>query len=99
RHQQSQLKLARAVFFDRYSLEIARQKTFDDSGGIISETRYSDWKDFEGVRFPSAISIRRPKDGYELAITIVSAKFNQPDMTAQRFVLEQPPGAKVMEIR
>ncbi len=99
RERQSQLRLARAVYFDRYSLEIARQKTFDDSGGIVSETRYSEWKDYDGIRFPSGIVIRRPKDGYELAITVVSAKFNPPDLTAQQFVLEQPPGAKVTEIR
>jgi hypothetical protein len=93
-----ELKLSRAVYFDRYSLEIARQKTFDEAGGVVSETRYDEWKDYEGVRFPSAIVIRRPKDGYEVTMTIVSATFNAP-LTPQQFALEQPPGAKVTEIK
>jgi len=99
REHEEQLRLARAVYFDRYSLAISRQKTFDDSGAIVSETRYSDWKDFDGVRYPSTIEIRRPKDGYEVTMTVITAKFNPTDLTPQQFVLEQPPGAKVTEIK
>ncbi len=93
-----QLRLARAVYFDRYTLDIVQQKTFDDAGDIVSETRYSDWRENDGVQFPWTIVIRRPKDGYEVTMTLISAQFNA-NLTAQQFVLEQPPGAKVTEIK
>jgi hypothetical protein len=65
----------------------------------VSETRYSDWRDFDGVKFPAMIVIRRPKDGYEVTMSVISAKFNPPDLGPQQFVLEQPPGAKLTEIK
>jgi len=98
REREGQLRLTRAVYFERYALEIARQKTFNDAGEIVSETRYSDWRDYDGGRFPTTLVIRRPKDGYEVTMTVVSAKFN-PELTVQQFALEQPPGAKVTEIK
>jgi hypothetical protein len=99
REDQGQLHLSRAVYFDRYTLEINRQKTFDGSGEIISETRYADWKDYDGGRFPSEIVIHRPKDGYEVTMTVVSLKINPPDLTEAQFALEQPPGSKLTEIK
>ena len=99
REDRGQLRVHRAVYFDRYTLDIVRQKSFDESGEILSETRYSEWKDYEGNAFPSTIVIRRPKDGYEVTMTVVSIKFNPPDLTPEQFVLEQPPGAKLTEIK
>jgi hypothetical protein len=99
REEQGQLRLVRSIFFDRYTLQIVQQKTFDAQGGIVSETRYSDWKDTDGVPFPWTIVIRRPKDGYEVTMTLVSQKINPPDLQAQQFVLDQVPGAKVIEIK
>jgi hypothetical protein len=99
RERAGDLRLTRAVYFDRYTLEIVRQKTFADSGETISETKYSDWRDFDSVKFPATIVIRRPKDGYEMTMTLVSAKFNTPELSDQQFVLEQPPGSKVTEIK
>jgi len=94
-----QLRLARAVYFDRYTLSIARQKTFDESGGVISETRYSDWKDYDRISYPSTVVIRRPKDGYEVTIAVVSVRFNPADLGDPQFVFDQPQGAKLIEIK
>ncbi|HWZ33705.1 MAG TPA: hypothetical protein VNX18_20330 [Bryobacteraceae bacterium] len=99
REEQGELHLVRAVYFDRYTLEISRQKTVDAAGEIISETRYADWKDYEGIKFPSEIVIRRPKDGYEVTMTVVSMKFNPTDLGSAQFVLEQPVGARLTEIK
>ena len=96
---QGQRHIKRAVYFDRYTLHIVRQKTFDESGGIVSETRYSDWKNYDPILYPSTILMRRPKDGYELTMTLVSEKFNPQDLTDSQFALEQPQGVKVVEIR
>ena len=96
---QGQPILERSVYFDRYTLTIVMQKTFDETGATVSETRYSDWKGFDGIPFPSTIVIRRPKDGYELTMTIVSLRFNPPDVTSEQFALEQPAGVKVVEIK
>lgn len=90
-----QLQLMRNVYFDRYTLDINRQKTFDASGNITSDTRYAAWKPFNGIAFPTDIDIQRPQDGYELALTVQEMKINTPEVTAEKFVLNQPPGSKL----
>jgi outer membrane lipoprotein-sorting protein len=93
--QGDQLRLMRNIYFDRYTLEINRQKTFDANGYIKSDTKYSEWRTFNGIGFPTLIDIQRPQDGYELILTVLDMKINQPEVTAEKFVLNQPPNAKV----
>jgi len=93
--EQGQLRLKRAVFFDRYTLRIARQKTFAPSGATISETLYSEWKPYGEIPYPSVIQIRRPIDGYEVTMTVVDMAMNTPEVTPAKFELKQPPDARV----
>jgi hypothetical protein len=99
RQEQGELRLIRSIFFDRYSLDITRQKTFTPEGGIVSETKYADWKPYETVSFPSTITIRRPVDGYEVIMDVVEMHVNPGDMTADKFVLTQPPGSQLQRLK
>jgi hypothetical protein len=99
RHEQDQLTLTRSIYFDRYSLQITQQKTFDASGTIESDTKYGDWKDYNGLPYPSAIDIQRPKDNYEVQLTLVSMKINTSDITPGKFVLELPPDYRLQELK
>ncbi|HEX3682935.1 MAG TPA: hypothetical protein VHU83_10375 [Bryobacteraceae bacterium] len=90
-----QLRLMRNIYFDRYTLAINRQKTFDANGYIKSDTKYGEWRVFGGTLFPTMIDIQRPQDGYELLLTVLDMKINTPDVTPEKFVLAQPPGATV----
>lgn len=44
--------LVRTLHFDRHNLEIVRQKTFDSSGSVLSDTKYSTWKTTPAFHFP-----------------------------------------------
>jgi hypothetical protein len=90
-----QLQLMRNIYFDRYTLQINRQKTFDANGYIKSDTKYSEWRAFNGIQFPTLIDIQRPQDEYELILTVLEMKINTPEVTPEKFVLNQPPGATV----
>ena len=94
-----ELRLERTVYFDRYSLQITRQITFDAKGNIKGDTRYSHWQTYGGVLFPSMIDMQRPIDGYELVLTVTDLKINTPEVTAEKFVLAQPPNAKVRVLK
>ncbi|HTS76535.1 MAG TPA: hypothetical protein VMG40_10050 [Bryobacteraceae bacterium] len=99
-HQENgQLLLARSIAFDRYTLEISREVTFNAEATIISETRYQDWKPFGTISYPSTIKIRRPLDGYEMTIDVLEMKANSPEVTADKFVLEQPSGTKLTVVK
>jgi hypothetical protein len=94
-----ELRLERSVYFDRYSLEITRQVTFDATGNIKGDTKYQSWRSYGNVQFPSIIDMERPIDGYELVLTVTDLKINTPEVTADRFVLNQPPNAKVRVLK
>jgi hypothetical protein len=90
-----QLRLMRNIYFDRYTLAINRQKTFDANGYIKSDTKYAEWRVFGGTLFPTMIDVQRPQDGYELLLTVLDMKINTPEVTPEKFVLAQPPSATV----
>jgi outer membrane lipoprotein-sorting protein len=92
-----ELMIDRAIFFDRTTLMVTRQKEYDSGGTILSDTRYTDWKTANHIAFPQTIHISRPKDGYGVVISVVKLETN-PDITDDKFVLEQPPGSVLQTI-
>jgi hypothetical protein len=86
-----QTRVVRDVWFDRLNLHIVRQMSFDDKGEILTDVRYSGWKNHNGVPFPKVIDINRPQDEYGVVITLEKAEINKP-ITDDKFMLEQPEG-------
>lgn len=99
RRSQDELALARQVYFDGYTLQVSRQKIFDPSSSVISDTRYSEWKSYDNVAYPSSIDIQRPKDNYEVQLNVETMKINSPDVTPAKFVLERPPDFQVEQLK
>lgn len=99
RRDQDQLRLARNIYFDRYTLQIVGQKTFSPEGALLSDTRYADWKSYGGISFPSAIDIQRPQDSYEVTLSVVDMKINTDDLTPEKFVLNQPAGSQLQQLK
>lgn len=99
RRNQDQFALARQVYFDGYTLQVSRQKTFDPAGSVLSDAKYSDWKPYGGHAYPSSIDIQRPKDNYEVQLSIETMRINSPEVTAAKFMLEQPPDYHVEELK
>jgi hypothetical protein len=91
-------RLVRSLYFDRHKLQIMRQKTFDTSGSVVSDTRYSGWRNYGGVPFPSTIDIKRPQDHYEVQLTVTSMKMNSTDVTPDQFILRQPQGSELRHL-
>ncbi len=92
------LRLVRSVYFDRYTLDISRQRTFDSAGHATSETKYSGWQMYGGVRFPAVIDMARPQDGYSLLLNVTEFKANPPEITDEKFVLNPPPNAEIRKL-
>ena len=84
----------RSIWFNRLNLRIARQLIFDPAGNILTDARYSDWKDFDGVPFPKQIDINRPQDEYAVVLSVVKVEINR-GVTDDKFALEQPEGTQL----
>jgi hypothetical protein len=91
-------RLMRSIYFDAYTLQIVGQRTFDSSGRIAGDATYSDWKDYGPAPFPSNIEIKGPQRNYEVGVEVLSLKMNPSDLTAQKFVLEQPAGSELQKV-
>jgi hypothetical protein len=86
-----QLYFRRNVWFDRFTLRIIRQKVFNAAGAILTDARYSEWKSFDGVPFPSHIEINRPADEYAVVISITKMDINNENLVSDdKFALERP---------
>src|SRR5437764_4793478 len=91
-------RLQRKITFSRIDLKPHRQMIYDRNGAIATEAVYDNFADFQGVNFPSQITINRPKEEYSIVITIEKIEVNKP-LTDDQFALAQPPGAQVKVLK
>lgn len=89
--------LSREIIFNRENLLPDRQLIYDQAGTLVTDARYSNYKDYNEVLFPSRIEIKRPEEEYDITLGIVKLEMNQP-LTDDKFVLEQPAGAQVIHL-
>jgi len=87
----------RSVWFNRINLHIARQLVFDPSGNILTDARYSDWRNYDGVPFPKTIDVERPQDEYGVVLTVVKMDINH-GVTNDKFALQQPEGSQLQKL-
>ena len=89
--------LSRKIVFSRVDLLPDRQLIYDENGTLVTDARYSNYKDYSEVLFPSRIEIIRPEEEYDITLGIVKLDMNQP-LNNDKFVLEQPAGAQVIHL-
>ena len=88
---------SRKIFFDRVTLTPYRQIVYDKLGNVATDAQYADYRDFNGVRFPGHIEITRPQEEYNIGLSMVTLKLNEP-LKPDQFELQQPSGAQVVHL-
>jgi hypothetical protein len=84
--------LARKTVFDRTDLRPHRQILYDEHGSVVTDVLYDEYREFNGVFFPTNIRIWRPQEEYSIKLEVTKLTINGPIMDGQ-FVLEPPSGA------
>jgi outer membrane lipoprotein-sorting protein len=84
----------RSIWFSRINLHIVRQLVYEPTGNILTDARYSDWHDYDGVPFPKVVDIARPQDDYAVVLTVVKMEVNR-GISDDKFLLEQPEGTQL----
>jgi len=90
-------RLARKIVFGRTDLKPHRQIIYSEDGKVATDARYAEYKDFDGVSFPSRIQISRPQEEFGITLNMLKVDINQM-LTDDQFLLEQPPGADVVHL-
>jgi len=89
--------LARRIVFSRTDLKPHRQYIYDEDGKVATDARYAEYKEYEGISFPSRIEIVRPQEEYDITLNLLKVEMNHP-LSDDQFVLEQPAGAEVVHL-
>ncbi|MFC5861153.1 hypothetical protein ACFPT7_02485 [Acidicapsa dinghuensis] len=92
-----QLYPVRTVTFRREDLEPYEQDLYDDNGIIQTQVIYSAYRDFDGVRYPSHIVMKRPQEEYQLSMTVERVNQNTP-LTDDQFQVKIPEGMPVTHL-
>ena len=92
-----ELVLSRTIWFNRIDLRLARQILLDPAGNILTDARYSDWREYDGVPFPRHVEINRPHDEYGVVLDVQKIDINR-GVSDDKFVLDQPEGTKLQSV-
>jgi hypothetical protein len=84
--------LSRKVVFKRTDLRRYQELFYDEHGSIVTDVRYADYREFNGLFFPTNIQIRRPLEECSIKLEVMELTINDPIVEGQ-FVLEVPSGA------
>ena len=88
----SEWYLSRKVVFDRTDLRPHQQLLYDEHGSVVTDVHYDEYREFNGVFFPTNIQIRRWQEKYSIKLEVTSLTVNAP-ITDDQFVLDLQPGA------
>jgi len=90
-------RLARKIIFSRVDLKPHRQYIYSEDGKVATDAHYAEYKDYEGVSFPSRIEIYLPEEEYDITLNMLKVDINTP-LQDDQFTLAQPPGAVVVHL-
>src|SRR6202522_490232 len=85
--------LSRKIVFSRTDLLPHRQYIYDDQHNLVTDARYANYKDYDGISFPSRIEIFRPQEEYDITLNMLKLDMNKP-LRDDQFAIQQPPGAE-----
>jgi hypothetical protein len=89
--------LERKIIVGRTDLKPHRQYIYSEDGTVATDAKYAEYKDFDGVNFPSRIEIFRPQEEYDITLNMLKVDINKP-LTDDQFVLAQPSGVVVVHL-
>jgi outer membrane lipoprotein-sorting protein len=92
-----ELTPVRVVTFDRSNLEPYKQDVYDAAGNLETQVVYGNYQDFNGVSYPSSISIKRPLESYQIVLTVLTVTENQ-QLDPDEFVVDVPPGTQIKNL-
>ncbi|HUB00124.1 MAG TPA: hypothetical protein VMA34_17455 [Terracidiphilus sp.] len=87
----------RVITFHRDDMLPYEQEIYDKDGNPETHVTYGTYASFNGVQYPSAITIRNPEAGIELVLTVEAVHENVP-VKEDQFVVGVPKGIKIVHL-
>jgi outer membrane lipoprotein-sorting protein len=74
-----------------------QQDIYDSDGNLETLVEYADYQDFDSVRYPSTITIKRPLEEYQIVLTVENVKENMT-LTDDQFQIKIPEGTQIQNL-
>ena len=91
------LKPTRVIRFSRLTLLPIGQDIYGEDGGVETHVEYGPYRQFGTAHMPSSIVIQRPREAYQITITVQKVLVNQP-LPDEQFELKIPSDYKVQTL-
>jgi hypothetical protein len=85
------------IKFSRVNLMPTEQDIYNKDGDMATQVLYGPYQTFNGLLYPSTITINRPLEEYRIALTVEKITFNQP-LPDEQFESKVPAGYKVQNM-
>ena len=92
-----QLKPVRVVTFDRSDLKPYQQDIYDGQGNIETQVIYGQYAEYGDNKYSSKVTIKRPADGIQVVLTVLSVVENQK-LGDEQFTVKLPPDTQVEKL-
>lgn len=93
----NELTPVRVVTFHRDDLMPYQQDIYDSAGNLETLVDYANYQDFDSIRYPATITIKRPLEEYQLVLTVESVKENMK-LSDDQFQIKIPEGTKIQNL-
>ncbi len=93
----NELTPLRVVTFRRDDLMPYQQDIYDSAGNLETLVDYANYQDFDSIRYPATITIKRPLEEYQLVLTVESVKENMK-LSDDQFQIKIPEGTKIQNL-
>lgn len=93
----NELTPVRVVTFRRDDLLPYQQDLYDSAGNLETLVDYANYRNFDSVRYPATITIKRPLEEYQLVLTVENVKQNMR-LTDDQFQIKIPEGTKIQNL-
>ena len=74
-----------------------QQDLYDSQGNLETQVTYGTYQDFEGSKYPSTVTIKRPLEQVMITLTVESVKENQP-LADDQFTVQIPETSKIKNV-
>jgi hypothetical protein len=93
------LKPTRVIRFSRLTLLPIGQDIYDADGGVETHVEYGPYRQFGTAHMPSSIVIQRPREAYQITISVQKVDHVNQPLGDEQFALKIPSDYKVQTLQ
>jgi len=92
-----ELQPLRVIYIHREDLMPYQQDLYDEHNNLETQIIYGRYADFGENKFPSTVTIKRPRDQYQVVLTVEKVTENMP-LNDDQFQIKIPEGTKIQNV-